>query len=175
MGRGKRRSYSVDIQYCRFQILLRVALMLSSYHENKIKWSKTRTTEGNFRSVGYVYSLTVRLFNSYFRLPRWLSGKESTYQCRRHRRHGFNPWVRTIPWRRKWQPTPVFLPGKCYGQRSLAGWVVHGVTNSQTWLSDWVHIYLITVNLFTFFSHDGDLNFNFAKGIIFLKIYLVLN
>ena len=51
-------------------------------------------------------------------LPRWLSGKEPTYQ---HRRHIFNPWVRKIPQRRKWQPTPVFLPGKYHGQRSLAG------------------------------------------------------
>ena len=32
-----------------------------------------------------------------------------------------DPWVRKIPWRRKWQPTPVFLPGKSHGQRSLAG------------------------------------------------------
>ena len=34
----------------------------------------------------------------------------------------FNPWVRKIPWRRKWQPTPVFLPGKSYRQRSLVGY-----------------------------------------------------
>ena len=34
----------------------------------------------------------------------------------------FNPWVRKIPWRRKWQPTPVFLPEKSHGQRSLAGY-----------------------------------------------------
>ena len=32
-----------------------------------------------------------------------------------------SPWGRKIPWRRKWQPTPVFLPGKFHGQRSLAG------------------------------------------------------
>ena len=38
-------------------------------------------------------------------LSRWLSGKESTCQCRRHRKYGFSPWVRKIPWRRKWQPT----------------------------------------------------------------------
>ena len=38
------------------------------------------------------------------------------------RRHRFNPWVRKIPWRRKQQPTPVFLPGKSHGQRSLAGY-----------------------------------------------------
>ena len=36
-------------------------------------------------------------------------------------RPGFNPWVRKIPRRRKWQPTPVFLPGESHRQRSLAG------------------------------------------------------
>ena len=41
------------------------------------------------------------------------------YQCRRHR---FKPWVRKIPWRRKWQPAPVFLPGKFQGQSSLVGY-----------------------------------------------------
>ena len=46
----------------------------------------------------------------------WISGEESTYQCRKH---GFDPWVGKIPWRRKWQSTPVFLPGKSHGQRSL--------------------------------------------------------
>ena len=50
---------------------------------------------------------------------RWHSGKESACQCRRHKRHSFNPWLRKIPWRRKGQPTPVFLPGKSHGQRSL--------------------------------------------------------
>ena len=42
---------------------------------------------------------------------RWV-GKEFTCQCRRHKRHGFDPWVRKIPWSMKWQPTPVFLPGE---------------------------------------------------------------
>ena len=37
-------------------------------------------------------------------------------------RRGFNPWVGKIPWRRKWQPTPVFLPGRSHGQRSLVGY-----------------------------------------------------
>ena len=49
------------------------------------------------------------------------SGKESVYQCRRHRRCRFDPWVRTIPWSRKWQLTPVFVPGEFQGQRSLVG------------------------------------------------------
>ena len=39
---------------------------------------------------------------------------------------GFDPWVRKIPWRRKWPPTPVFLPGKSSGQRSLAGYSPRG-------------------------------------------------
>ena len=52
-------------------------------------------------------------------LPRWLSGKESACQFRRHE---FDLWIWKIPWRRKWQPTPAFLPGKFHGQRSLAGY-----------------------------------------------------
>ena len=58
-------------------------------------------------------------------------GKESTCQCWRH---GFDPWAGKIPWRRKWQPTPVFLSGKSHGQRSLAGyspWVTESDTTEQ--------------------------------------------
>ena len=47
------------------------------------------------------------------------SGKEPARQCRRHQRCEFDPWVREIPWRRTWQPTPVFLPGKFHKQWSL--------------------------------------------------------
>ena len=38
----------------------------------------------------------------------------------------FDPWVGKIPWRRQWQPTPVFLPGESHGQRSLAGYGLSG-------------------------------------------------
>ena len=51
-------------------------------------------------------------------LPRWLIGKESTCQAG----DGFNPWVGKSPSRRKWQPTPVFLPGKSQGQKNLVGY-----------------------------------------------------
>ena len=47
------------------------------------------------------------------------SGKKPTCQCRRRKRREFYTWVRKIPWRREWQPTPEFLPGKSPGQRSL--------------------------------------------------------
>ena len=50
------------------------------------------------------------------------SGKESAHQCKSWKRLGFHPWVGKIPWKRKWQPTPVFLPGKPHGQRSLMGY-----------------------------------------------------
>ena len=53
--------------------------------------------------------------------PGVASGKEPACQCRRHKRHWFDPWVGKILWRRKWQPTPVFLPGESHGQMSLVG------------------------------------------------------
>ena len=56
-------------------------------------------------------------------LPWGLGRKESTCQCRRCR---FDPRVRKIPWRRKWQPTPVLLPEKSHGQRSLADYSPSG-------------------------------------------------
>ena len=64
--------------------------------------------------------------------PGGASGKESTSQCRRRKRCGFNPWVRKIPWRRAWQPTPVFLPGESHGQKSLAGYSPRGHRESDT-------------------------------------------
>ena len=54
--------------------------------------------------------------------PGGTSGKEPTCQCRRHKRHQFNPWVGKIPWKRAPPPTPVLLPGKFHGLRSLAGY-----------------------------------------------------
>ena len=52
-------------------------------------------------------------------------------ECRRRRRHRFDPWVRKIPWRWKWQPTPVFLPGKSHGQRILTGCSSRGCRESD--------------------------------------------
>ena len=55
-------------------------------------------------------------------LPRWLSGKEAACHL----------WDGTIPWGRKWQPTPVFLPGESHGQRSLDGYSPWGHKESDT-------------------------------------------
>ena len=53
--------------------------------------------------------------------PGGASGKEPACQCRRHKRLGFDPWVGKIPWRRAWQPIPVFLPGESHRRGSLVG------------------------------------------------------
>ena len=59
-------------------------------------------------------------------------GKELACQCRRSKRHRFDPWAGKISWRRKWQPTPVFLPGKTHRERSLAGYSPKGRKESDT-------------------------------------------
>ena len=71
-----------------------------------------------------VCGLEPRVFSG---LPRWLSSKESAYQCKRHE---FDPWVRKIPWSRKWQPIPLFLPGKSHGQ-SLVSYTPMGHKESD--------------------------------------------
>ena len=70
-----------------------------------------------FEGLHYVYGL-----------PRWLSGKKSSCQCRRCKRHRFDPQVGKIPWSRKWQPTPIFLCGKFHRQRRPMGYIQSMVT-----------------------------------------------
>ena len=64
-----------------------------------------------------------------FGLPWWLSGKESACQCRRHR---CDLCIGKLPWRQKWQSTPVFFPRKSHGQRSLEGYSPWGLKKSDT-------------------------------------------
>ena len=73
-------------------------------------------------------------------LPRGLV-VESTCQYRRYRRQRFNPWVGKIPWRRKWQPSPVFLPRKFHGQRNLAGYSHEATKN-------WMVLNMCTCSVF---------------------------
>ena len=84
---------------------------VSSVNAEEISCEK-RHPVNNFRS----------LVSNALRIPRWLSGKEPTCQCKRYRRCRFDPWVGKISWRGKWQPTAVFLPGKSRGQRTLVGY-----------------------------------------------------
>ena len=58
----------------------------------------------------------------YYGLPRWLSGKEPVCNAGAPEDMGSVPGFRKMPWRKAWQPTPVFLPGESHGQRSLMGY-----------------------------------------------------
>ena len=65
-------------------------------------------------------------------------------QCRRP---GFDPWVGKIPWRRKWQPTPIFLPGESQGQRSLGGYSLWVARVRHDWVTKhtahtYIHIHI---------------------------------
>jgi len=92
-------------------------------------------------------------------LPRWCRSKESTCQCRRHKRCRFNPWVRKIPWSWKWQPTSIFLPEKFYGQKSLVGYSLWGRKELDTteWLSTHAHckkMVLFDIKVILAFKHE---------------------
>ena len=67
-------------------------------------------------------------------VPWWLTEQRICLQCRKPR---LNPWVRKTPWRKVWQPTPVFLPREFHGQRGLVGYSPWGHKESDTteWLS----------------------------------------
>ena len=70
-------------------------------------------------------------------LPWWLRGQSVCLQCGRP---GFDPWVGKIPWRRKWQPTPIFLSGESHGRRSLVGYSPWGRKESDT--TEQLHLHL---------------------------------
>ena len=74
---------------------------------------------GRFHSLLYCWVIL-------FGLPRWHSGKESDRHCRRRKRCGFDPWVKKVLWRRKWQTTPVSLLRKFHGQRRPVGSIPWG-------------------------------------------------
>ena len=69
-------------------------------------------------------------------LPWWLRRWSGSLQCRRP---GFDPWVGKTSWRRKWKPTPVLLPGKPHGWRSLVGYSPWGHRQSDT--AEWLHFH----------------------------------
>ena len=108
-----------------------------------LKCSQKKKREGKKEKTGTLVAQRIFSFNSpstdsmlvidyILQLPRWHNHKESACQCRRCKRHGFDPWVGKIPWSRKWQPTLVFLPGKFHGQRNLVGYSLWGHKESDT-------------------------------------------
>ena len=95
----------------------------------------------------------------YTGFPSGASGKDPACQCRRYKRHRFDPWAVKIPWRRKWQPTPVFWPGESHGQRWAT---VNMVTKSLTLLKRLSTYGLTSVNSLTEtqdFTNSGSINY----------------
>ena len=94
-------------------------------------------------AVQFISHFILRLFSVKVTvgLPWWLCGKEPAPQRRRQKRRGFDLWVRKIPWRRKWQPTPVFLPGESHEQRNISCHInkqemsePSSISGLQTWM-----------------------------------------
>ena len=96
----------------------------NSYFIYFYSWSCT--LKNKFLSSIFSVAINQTLLN--INLKVW----EFTCQCKRHKKLRFNPWVRKISWSKKWQPTPVFLPGKFHGQKDLAGYSPRGCKELDT-------------------------------------------
>ena len=76
-----------------------------------------------------IWSRILTFLWDFMDFPGGSNGRSICLQCERP---GFDPWVRKLPWRRKWHPTPVLLPGKSHGQRSLVGYSPWGYKELDT-------------------------------------------
>ena len=96
-----------------------------------------------FLSLFFLFFLSLHISTLVYpssHFPGGASDKESACQCRRHKRCGFDPWVRRIPWSRSWQPSDVSLPGKFHGQsKSLEGYITWGHRESD--MNEWASMY----------------------------------
>ena len=110
--------------------LLQYFIIYTKLFQNKFMTTLQRTEYCVFFHLDCVNLMLLsrlKFFECFYRkarnrLPWWLSNKEFACKYRRCGKHRFDPWVRKIPWRRKWQLIPVFLPVKPQGQRSLASY-----------------------------------------------------
>ena len=125
--------------------LLQHCTLKASVHQYVLKSSTINWPETSFHWTSILLNLCSVLGarcqtdHSYLpcdtETPRWLDGKESACQCGDS---GLIPGLERFPWRRKWQPTPVFLPGESHGERSLAGYSSWSGKSLTQW-SDWTH------------------------------------
>ena len=119
----------------KMMVLLKAVFCVASLTQKGSSW----------RYYGVTMSLTSAVMTA--GLPWWLSGKEYPCQHRSLKRLRLNPWVRKIPWKRKWKPTPIFSPGESHGQWSLAGyspWGSKELSNltkfsSDNWAAEHAH------------------------------------
>ena len=100
------------------------------------EWAPCRTStvsSNSYLQIGHRWSdhIILVILGSvniqFWGFPGGSSGKEPINQCRRNMRLRFDPWVGTIPWRRKQQPTPLFLPGESHVPKKLSGLPIIGL------------------------------------------------
>ena len=89
--------------------------------------------------ISQLLDLYIDSFLLVYRLTWWLRRWSVYLQCGIP---GFNPWVGKISWRRKWQPAPVFLPGKSHGWRSLVGYSPWGHKVGHNWATSLTYFYI---------------------------------
>ena len=117
----------MDISFSKLEaLMLDRETWLASGHGVTKSWTRLHDWTERDRSLGTTVGF-----------PGGVSGKEPTWQFRRQERCWFDPWVGKILLRRKWQPTPVFLPEKSLVQGRLAA-IVLGVSEYQTGLRIWI-------------------------------------
>ena len=133
------------------------------------------TTKNSFYSFFFILVLQKLLLYCVLGFPGGTSGKESTCQCRRHKRRRFDPWVREIPWRNERLPTPVLLPGEFHGRRSRAGYSLRGHKESDT-LSTLSSLYCVVLPWALYISfYDIHVVFLFSGGYANLWFWLLLS
>ena len=112
-------------------------------HSSTLAWTIPWTEEpGGLQSMrpqraGHDWATSLSLHMNSWASQVALVVKNPPFRAGGCKRHGFDPWVKKIPWRRKWQPMPVFLPGESQGQRSLVGYSPWGCKELDTTEATW--------------------------------------
>ena len=132
---------SMDVNLSKLQELLKDKETWQAAVQGQQKSYMTQLLNTNMRTLSFLHQNKHKQNEIFFfflvvlieqGFPGGASGKEPACQGRRHRRHQFDPWLGEIPWRREWQPTPIFLSGESHGQRSLEGYSPWGCKESDT-------------------------------------------
>ena len=101
---------------------------------------------------GYRKAITVSLECHWFLLNQDFPGGSDSKRLRRQcRRPRFDPWVEKIPWRKEWQPAPVFLPGESHGQNSLVGYSPWG--RKELGMTEWLSL---SIESGSYLGHPGQ-------------------
>ena len=109
--------FSRDLPDHHYNIMQSIFIFLEILHAFTHSSFHTLLAPGN--SDHFIVSIHLPFPKGHMGLPGGTSDKEPACQCKRLKRHGFNPWVGKIPWRRAWQLTPIYLPEESHGQATV--------------------------------------------------------